>query len=73
VYDWIQQNKTKRGTALESFFKDIGDVGHFQWGYLEEREEGEKQFELDRLEIITSKLYFMKGRFDPLFKHPILT
>jgi hypothetical protein len=33
----------------------------------EEREEGEAQFELDLAEILTSTLYFMKGRFDPLF------
>ena len=39
---------------------------------LEEREEGEAQFELDRVEILTSALYFMKGRFDLLFTHPIL-
>jgi hypothetical protein len=35
--------------------------------YLEEREEGEAQFELDRAEILTSTLHFMKGRVDPLF------
>jgi hypothetical protein len=40
---------------------------------LEEREEGEAQFELDRTEILTSTLNFMKRRFDPLFTHPILT
>jgi hypothetical protein len=34
---------------------------------LEKREEGEAQFELDRAEILTSTLHFMKGRFDPLF------
>jgi hypothetical protein len=34
---------------------------------LKEKEEGEAQFELDRAEILTSTLYFMKGRFDPLF------
>jgi hypothetical protein len=28
---------------------------------LEEREEGEAQFELDRAEILASALYFMKG------------
>jgi hypothetical protein len=40
---------------------------------LEERVEGEAQFELDRAEILTSTWYFMKRRFDPLFTHPILT
>jgi hypothetical protein len=33
---------------------------------IEERQEGEAQFELDRAEILTSTLYFMKGRVDPL-------
>jgi hypothetical protein len=43
-------------------------------GYnLEEREEGETQFELDRAEILISTLYFIKGHFDPLLKHLILT
>jgi hypothetical protein len=40
---------------------------------LEKREECEAQLELDRAEILTSTLRFMKGRFDPLFTHPILT
>jgi len=40
---------------------------------LEEREEGEAQFELDGAEILTSTFFCMKGRFDPLLTHPILT
>jgi hypothetical protein len=45
--------EVKRGTSLESFFKDIGDDDVFHGLNLEEREEGETQFELDRAEIPT--------------------
>jgi hypothetical protein len=40
---------------------------------LEERKVGEAQFELDRAEVLTSRLHIMKGRFDQLLTHPILT
>jgi hypothetical protein len=40
---------------------------------LEEREEGEAQFEQDRAEILTSAFYFMKGRLDQRLTNPILT
>jgi hypothetical protein len=66
VYEFIHQIKVKRGIALESFFKDIGDDAIFNRFYLAEREEGEAQFEQDHAEILTYTLYFMKGRFDPL-------
>ena len=40
---------------------------------LEERKVGEAQFELDRAEVLTSTLHFMKGRTDQLLTQPILT
>ena len=51
---------------------------HWRWRHLhgldlEERKEGETKLELDRAEIIAYKFSFMKGRFDPLLKHPSLT
>jgi hypothetical protein len=73
VYGLIEEMKVKRGIALESFYKDIGDDDIFHGFNLEEREEGEAKFELDRVEILTSTFFFMKGRFDPLLTHPILT
>ena len=65
--------KVKRGIALKSFYKDIGDDDIFHGFNLEERGEGEAQFELDGAEILTSTIFFMKERFDPLLTHPILT
>ena len=73
VYGLIEEMKVKRGIALESFYTDIGDGDIFHGFNLEEREEGEAQFELDGAEILTSTFFCMKGRFDPLLTHPILT
>ena len=53
VYGLIEEMKVKRGIALESFYTDIGDGDIFHGFNLEEREEGEAQFELDREEILT--------------------
>jgi hypothetical protein len=66
--------KVERGIDyIGVLFHRIGDAAIFHGFNHEERVEGEEQFELGRAEILASTLYFMKGRFDPLLKNPILT
>jgi len=73
VYEKLEEMGVKNGVALKSFFDKLEENDIFQGFNLENREEGETQFNEDRKEILTSTLFFIKGRFDPLLNHPILT
>jgi hypothetical protein len=73
VYGKLEEMEVKNGIALTSFFDKLGENDIFEGFNLENREDGEIQFIEDRKEILTSTLFFMKGRFDPLLKNPILT
>jgi len=65
--------QVKDGIALTSFKKEVGDDDIFRGFNLENREEGEEQFNLDREEILEATILFIKRRFDPFLKNPILT
>ena len=68
VYGFYLKNEREERIALEFFLKDIGDDDIFNWFNLEKKEEGETQFELRPAEVLTSIIYFTKGRVDPFPK-----
>ena len=70
----IEVMKAIDGISLHEFYsKYNADLESYEGFNLEECQSGEENFQMDRNEILTSLGLYLRERFDPLLKSPILT